>query len=320
MAGGTAYSYVFDGATRLARAGHGSDLLYYHHDLVASTDSLSDAHGTLVRSNAFFPFGAVRDHHTSGVSDEGAAPQYLFAQKERDLETRLFSFDARHLNPALARFIQVDPVILGLPPDALEAPQILNGYAFASNNPLHYGDSSGKFVETAWDVVSLGMSLAAYNEDPSVLNAVSVIVDTAALVVPGLPGGAGAAAKAGKGTVGAVKRFADTPDVDWFRRLPSALKERPKGLEGWIAKPAKDGIGIKYHPPVKNPQQHYVRVMKGRPEAKFKGQQVDYVRLQKHGKPYDRAGKKLRNPRNEDAHIPLKEFEVPGGLFDDLFK
>ena len=199
VANGKARRYVFDGATRLARASQGGDLLFYHHDLVASTDALSDESGALVLSNAFFPFGGIRARYPKDQSVGVAAPEYHFAQKERDPETGLLYFDARYLNPALGRFTRVDPAIIELPREALEAPQLLNGYAFAANNPLRYSDSSGKWIESGWDVVSLGMSVHAVVKDPSWLNTGAVIFDMAAVVLPGMLGGAGMALKARQG-------------------------------------------------------------------------------------------------------------------------
>ena len=197
VVGGQAQRYVFDGETRLARVSQGGDLSFYHHDLVASTDALSDATGALIQSNAFFPFGDVRARYASLPAAKGAMPDYLFAQKERDDETGLAYFEARYLSSGLGRFTRVDPAILALPPDALETPQLLNGYAFAANNPLKYGDSSGEWFETAWDIFSLNMSVSAVVEEPSLLNVAAVVVDAAAVVLP-VPGGAGAAIKAVK--------------------------------------------------------------------------------------------------------------------------
>ena len=143
---GQVQRYIFDGETRLARASDGSGLGFYHQDLVTSTAALTDAAGTLVASNAFFPFGAVRRARYSLRRQSGTAetPAYLFAQKERDRETGLLFFEARYLNVNAGGFVTVDPAILELSREALENPQFLHGYAYAVNNPLRYGDSTGR--------------------------------------------------------------------------------------------------------------------------------------------------------------------------------
>ena len=193
---GQTQRYLFDGETRLARASQSGDMVFYHHDLVASTDGLSATTGALIQSNAFFPFGDVRARYASVPPAAIPTPDYLFAQKERDEETGLSYFEARYLSTDLGRFIRVDPAILAFPSGALETPQLLNGYAFAANNPFKYGDSSGEWFETGWDIVSLGMSISAVVEDPSLFNLAALGIDVAAVVLPGVPGGAGAVIKA----------------------------------------------------------------------------------------------------------------------------
>ena len=141
---GKAQRYVFDDETRLARASQSGDLLFYHHDLVASTDTLSDTSGAMIQSNAFFPFGDVRARYARNPSVRAAVPNYLFAQKERDHETGLSYFEARYLNHGLGRFASVDPVIVNLPFETLKNPQRLNGYSYSLNRPLVYQDPTGK--------------------------------------------------------------------------------------------------------------------------------------------------------------------------------
>ena len=214
IAGGKSLRCVFNGETRLARASQSGALLFYHHDLVASVDALSDASGNLAQSNAFLPFGGIRASYFPGPIKEAMVPDYLFAQKERDRETGLLYIEARYLNPSLGRFTRVDPAIISFPPGALESPQLLNGYAFAANNPFKYGDNSGKFpqallgiifaAELTWDVYSLKESWKAYIENPSLSNFAALTYDMAALSKPGLLGGAGPITKAIRG-VKAVK-------------------------------------------------------------------------------------------------------------------
>ena len=243
---GEVLRYVFDRNTRLSVASQGSIIQFYHHDIVGSTDALSDASANLVQSNAFMPFGEPRIQSSSGpLSAESAAPGYLFAQKERDKETGLSYFEARYLNSNIGRFISVDPAIITVPYEALESPQLLNGYAFAANSPFRYKDSSGKWVETLWDVYSLSTGLSAARKDPSVLNVASVIVDLTAVVLPGVPGGAGASVKvlkgASKGSASAAKSAYEiakkggrNKHAGYYRNMkkvePSSIKKSTRNL------------------------------------------------------------------------------------------
>jgi RHS repeat-associated protein len=58
--------------------------------------------------------------------------------KERDTESGLDDFDARHYGSSLGRFMQPDPM-----GGHLEDPQTLNRYAYVRNNPLSLADPTG---------------------------------------------------------------------------------------------------------------------------------------------------------------------------------
>ena len=147
----------------------------------------------LLQSNAFLPFGAVRAGYSAPRAPAGATtPEYLFHQKERDAETEFLYFETRYLDPSIGRFNRVDPAILDLPAEALHAPQTLNGYSFAANNPIRYGDSSGTWLETAWDLTSLSISVTEATANPSAFNTLAVVLDATAVALPFVPGGFGA--------------------------------------------------------------------------------------------------------------------------------
>lgn len=214
------YRYVFDGETRLAKATTDGNLFFYHHDLVASTDVLTDAAGALVQSNAYLPFGGLRvryDEAGTGATAEADFPEYLFAQKERDAETGLLHFDARYLDSWLGRFTRVDPAILDLPDEALSSPQLLNGYSFAANNPLKYGDDSGEWPELAWDGANLALSYYAHVQDPkNQENRRLFYYDAAAFLTPGVP------------ALGSVRRmYKIYRDADRFRESYRDYNEEP---------------------------------------------------------------------------------------------
>jgi len=61
--------------------------------------------------------------------------------KEHDTETGLYYYGARYYDPAIGRFISVDPA--GGKPDA---PQTWNRYVYTLNNPYKYVDPDGRDV------------------------------------------------------------------------------------------------------------------------------------------------------------------------------
>ncbi|MEE8584718.1 MAG: RHS repeat-associated core domain-containing protein [Acidobacteriota bacterium] len=157
-----------------------------------------------VFAESYYPFG-----QQAGFPDPLDAHARRFTGKERDPETGLDYFGARYGDSVQGRFISVDPTMDSVNP---QDPQTWNRYAYGRNNPLFFRDSDGRIVETIWDVANIGIGLASFfsnlqegNFGSAALDFGGVVVDTAAAVVPGLPGGAGTAIK--------LKRAADALDA-----------------------------------------------------------------------------------------------------------
>lgn len=82
------------------------------------------------------------DYTPYGIVATGAATDhYEFTSKERDAESGLDYFDARHYGSSLGRFMQPDPS--GLLAQHPGDPQSWNLYVYARNNPLIYLDLNG---------------------------------------------------------------------------------------------------------------------------------------------------------------------------------
>jgi RHS repeat-associated protein len=78
-----------------------------------------------------------------------------------------------------------------------------NLYAFVGWQPHIYSDPTGEYIESGWDIASLTMGGVSLNYNikqgnwgSAAWDLFGMTVDTAAVLVPGLPGGAGAATKA----------------------------------------------------------------------------------------------------------------------------
>jgi len=87
-------------------------------------------------------------------------------------------------------------------------------------------------IETPWDALNVGMGVASFlgnvavgNVGGAILDAVGIVVDSAATVVPGVPGGAGTAIKLLRG----ADRAADL--VRAGERANKALKAADKGAD-----------------------------------------------------------------------------------------
>ncbi|MDP3933558.1 MAG: RHS repeat-associated core domain-containing protein [Methylococcaceae bacterium] len=99
-----------------------------------------------------------------------------------DKETGLHYNYFRDYDPSTGRYIESDPI--GLKGG-------LNTYTYVGNNPVNYTDSTGLVIDTVVDVVSLGLSVQAYKDDPSLTNGLGLTYDALATAIPGLPAGFG---------------------------------------------------------------------------------------------------------------------------------
>ncbi|MEV7583374.1 RHS repeat domain-containing protein [Streptomyces erythrochromogenes] len=106
-----------------------------------------DAHGTSsltvsaddtqsVAKRYTTPFGAARGPAPATWPDDKR-----FLDKPQDASTSLTHVGAREYDVALGQFLSVDPIL------APNAPQSLNGYSYASNNPVTSADPSGMCAE-----------------------------------------------------------------------------------------------------------------------------------------------------------------------------
>ena len=124
--------YSFNGQVVAVRTGPGttavSTLVADHH----GTAGLSIANTTRQVSRRYTdPYGAPR-----GTAPASWAGDHGFLDKPVD-DTGLVQVGARYYDPALGRFISVDPVM------DLADPQQWHGYAYANNNPITWSDPTG---------------------------------------------------------------------------------------------------------------------------------------------------------------------------------
>jgi len=96
--------------------------------------AMSDVNGSKVEGTEYMPFGSMRDHTGTAVSN------YKYTDQEQDTETGLYYYHARYYDPIIGRFISADAIV-----QAFTDPQTLNRYSYVRNNPLIYTDPSGNF-------------------------------------------------------------------------------------------------------------------------------------------------------------------------------
>ena len=189
--------YAFNGKLVAMHEGGYTFLLTDH---LGSVNVTLAANGTLGSRLRYDPWGKQR--YAQNVTPTG----YRYTAQRFDDKLGLYDYNARYYDPAIGRFLSADTLV-PVPTN----PQSFNRYAYVHNNPLIYTDPTGHWLESAWDAFnvvlgaySLYDNLSQGNYGWAALDAGGLVVDTAALVVPIVPGGVSSIIKGARGVDAAV--------------------------------------------------------------------------------------------------------------------
>jgi RHS repeat-associated protein len=141
-ASGAWTDYIFAGGSRIAKdtSTNGSGAQYFQGDSLGSTRIMTDATGAVISSCTYAPYG-----EQVACSPDNTSNHYRFTGKERDTETGIDYFGARHYSSRMGRFMTPDwdagPTTV--PYAHLDNPQTLNLYSYVDNNPINGVDPTG---------------------------------------------------------------------------------------------------------------------------------------------------------------------------------
>jgi RHS repeat-associated protein len=142
LAGNSLESYVFFNGQRIARRDVSTGAIhFYFSDHLGSHGVVTNMAGTTCEQDIdYYPYGGVENDYCPSV-----AQHYKFTGKERDGESGLDYFGARHNASNLGRFMTPDWSNEGdpVPYADLEDPQSLNLYAYTENDPTAWADPDG---------------------------------------------------------------------------------------------------------------------------------------------------------------------------------
>jgi RHS repeat-associated protein len=140
LTGSLTSEYVFFNGERVARKDFPSNAVsYYFSDRLKTASVITDSAGNFKEDEDFFPYGG----EVKFVDND--PNHYKFTGHERDGETGLDYFGARHYSNPLGRFMTPDlsedpfPLVYA----EFSDPQTLNLYNYARNNPLRFADPDG---------------------------------------------------------------------------------------------------------------------------------------------------------------------------------
>ncbi|HEV7163792.1 MAG TPA: RHS repeat-associated core domain-containing protein [Gammaproteobacteria bacterium] len=143
QSGSAVTDYVYLGGARLA-ALRGNAADYYLSDVLGSTAKVVDQNGKLLDDQEFYPFGGS----VPGVGGIKTGNYFQFTGQPRDVETGLDYFGARYYSNVLGRWVSADwsPFPSPIPYASMTAPQSMNLYSYAENNPASSRDVNGHFI------------------------------------------------------------------------------------------------------------------------------------------------------------------------------
>lgn len=163
--------YIYFNGQRVARRDVTSNTVHYmFSDHLGSTSLITDALGTMSSCNGYTSGQFESDYYPyggeipicAGLGDQN----YKFDAKERDAETGLDYFGARHYASSLGRFMIPDWA--AKPTDVPYAnfgnPQSLNLYSYVENNPTTLGDVDGHCDDSSFLCnLGTGILIGLYN-------------------------------------------------------------------------------------------------------------------------------------------------------------
>lgn len=139
-----------------------------HGDVSAVTN----ADGSLLTSYRYDAYGNIISESNSNDDNP-----FAYCGEYLDKETGLIYLRNRYYDPEVGRFITQDPIKDGL-----------NWYVYCNSNPVMFVDPSGHSIDTIVDVAGAVWSLGEFLAAPTLPNALSLVWDVAAIVVPFVPG------------------------------------------------------------------------------------------------------------------------------------
>lgn len=190
----------------ISSEGIAETITYYVNDISGSPIAALDEKGRLLWRESYMPFGQSRINPSANYRGIGLAGH------EKDDESQLLYMQARYYDPVVGRFYSIDPQDFS--PDE---PRSLNRYAYAANNPYRYIDPDGRWFETLWDAAMVVMDVYKVvkgyitGDQQTVQEGLTdLAVDTASLLMPGLPAGITRIDEVGEGAVRAAKAASQT--------------------------------------------------------------------------------------------------------------
>ena len=140
-----------------------TDTYYYVRDYLNNIIAITTKNGEIVVQYTYSAYGQNLGFTGRLASTIGYQNPFRYKGYYYDVETGLFWLSSRYYSPELCRFISPDDVGY-LDPSSING---LNLYCYCMNNPIMYADPSGHWIETVFDLFSLGASVVEVVINPA---------------------------------------------------------------------------------------------------------------------------------------------------------
>ena len=142
-----------------------------------------------------FAWGADKPSYNADIVTSPQTYSYKYdGNRISSLTGSLVDFGARMYDPHTGRWTTQDPTAwkyLGLSP-----------YNYCGNNPVNLVDPDGAVIETLWDIVNVAAdvenlisNIKQHKIGASIADGAGLVLDVAAVLLPGVPAGVGAELK-----------------------------------------------------------------------------------------------------------------------------
>ena len=134
---------------------------YYQKNLQGDVIAIHDTAGVVQAKYKYDAFGNCTVTNSTNVHLANYNP-IRYRGYYWDSETNLYYLNARYYSPEWRRFIFPDDTSY-LDPESVNG---LNLYCYCNNDPVNFVDPSGHWIETVFDLFSLGASVVEVVIDP----------------------------------------------------------------------------------------------------------------------------------------------------------
>lgn len=160
---------------------------YYFYNGHGDVTALADGTNKISTVYDYSAYGEVN------IRGENIENPFRYFGQYYDEETGSYYLRARYYDPSLMRITNED-TYQGKGQDPLS----LNKYLYCIGNPVGYVDESGKYAESVWDALNIGLDVFDVGMDfytgdywSLLIDIPALIGDSAAITVPLIPGGIG---------------------------------------------------------------------------------------------------------------------------------